>query len=478
MELAPPLPALRHLKAGVRGVVPTATAVAGAALLFALPALWNGFPLVFFDTVDYVRTSFTGEAPPYRTVPYGVFLAATHLGVSLWLPVAVQSLVLAYVLHEGLAVFAPVRPHLALVPTAALLVAFTGLPWYTSQIMPDAFVGVAALGTATLVFGRARLGPCRRLALAAAVAVATSLHTSHLFLLFGLAASAAVLVPLARRAWPGVRLDWATSAVGSFAALALVLATQWALAGRPTLGPPGSVFLLARLVQDGLAQRYLDDVCPPPGEDAGERQATGLKLCAVRHRLPAAANQFLWNPHWGGDSPFLEVGGWEGMAEEAAEIVVGSLRAYPLAHAAAALKNTGLQLVKVRVGDGLEPMDWLLGDDIARYLPADAAAFGRARQQTGIEFGLLNGVQVPVLLGSMAGAAFLLAVGWRRRDPRSAGLAAAVLLALLGNAFICGVFSNPIHRYQSRIAWIAVFAVAVGAARLAVPEGRKGAAPR
>jgi hypothetical protein len=34
-------------------------------------------------------------------------------------------------------------------------------------------------------------------------------------------------------------------------------------------------------------------------------------------------------------------------------------------------------------------------------------------------------------------------------------LAATVLLALLANAFVMGVLSNPNHRYGARVAWMA-----------------------
>ena len=45
----------------------------------------------------------------------------------------------------------------------------------------------------------------------------------------------------------------------------------------------------------------------------------------------------------------------------------------------------------------------------------------------------------------------------RRWDDRLY-LPAFVLLALLGNAFICGALSSPHDRYQSRLIWAAVFA--------------------
>jgi hypothetical protein len=57
----------------------------------------------------------------------------------------------------------------------------------------------------------------------------------------------------------------------------------------------------------------------------------------------------------------------------------------------------------------------------------------------------------------------LLVIGWglyaRRHD--LAGVAVFTLLALLGNAFICGALSNPHDRYQSRLVWLATLIVAM-----------------
>jgi hypothetical protein len=49
----------------------------------------------------------------------------------------------------------------------------------------------------------------------------------------------------------------------------------------------------------------------------------------------------------------------------------------------------------------------------------------------------------------------------RRRDIRSVPLLVFVFLALLGNAVICGVFSNPHARYQSRLIWVPAFALSL-----------------
>ena len=52
---------------------------------------------------------------------------------------------------------------------------------------------------------------------------------------------------------------------------------------------------------------------------------------------------------------------------------------------------------------------------------------------------------------------------WRRRLDDLTLLAATVSLALLGNAFICGVISGPHDRYGARMVWIATFTVLIAA---------------
>jgi hypothetical protein len=47
-----------------------------------------------------------------------------------------------------------------------------------------------------------------------------------------------------------------------------------------------------------------------------------------------------------------------------------------------------------------------------------------------------------------------------------------VLVALIGNAIVCGALSNPHDRYQSRLIWLAPFALALlaGARPLALRQ--------
>jgi hypothetical protein len=442
-------------------VTPFAVVVASGILM--LPAVWNGYPLFFFDTLDYLKMAESGQLIAGRTLPYGLFVALTDGGRTLWPTAFVQCLIVSWVLYEALVVFSPLPASRVLAPTALLLTLLTSLPWYAGQIMPDVFAGVVALAAVTLALSPDRLPAGRRVVLTLIAAAGAALHASYLPFIFGLAIVAAAF-RLARPLWPDLRCDVRLPLAAALGTVILVLTAHWFVAGRLIISQSGSVYLFARLVQDGIAQQWLDDNCPRQPE---------LRLCAVRPRLKGTANDFLWNPYWGGDSPFLELGGWEGLRDEAGRVVRGSLVAYPGWNLSAAVQHTLRQLTMVATGDGMEPFRWLYQDEMPKLMPAETADLLAARQQRepkpGIDFAPLNRIHVPLARATEMLAPLLVIAALWRRDQRLAALATGVTLALLGNAFITGSLANPFDRYQSRIVWIALFLTIVAALRLTLP---------
>jgi hypothetical protein len=87
-------------------------------------------------------------------------------------------------------------------------------------------------------------------------------------------------------------------------------------------------------------------------------------------------------------------------------------------------------------------------------------AYLSARQQLGeIDFRPINWIHVTVAWLSLLALvpAFYFAV--RRNRIEAAIFLAFILLALLGNAAVCGVLSNPHNRYQSRMIWLPTLAL-------------------
>lgn len=429
--------------------------------LLLAPAYWNGYPLVYFDSEDYVEISFSWQPIIYRIMTYGAFVTVARPFDTLWVVVWVQAAMMAWMLHEAVwAWVGRLRPQVY-VALGIILSLFTALPWVTSQIMADMFAGLAVLGLAVLAFGDA-LPWWRRAILVPIVVIAISVHMSHVAVSAGL-----ILVYLtmwlASRFWrrmPRPRVG--------LAALSLILGTlsvptlHYAATGRAFFTESGQVLQLALFVQDGLAQKYLDTVCP---------QGAPLKMCAHKDELPYTADEFLW-----GDSPFDEMGGWKAMHDEAGTIVRGTIAMYPVDVARAMFNNTLTQLDLIGAGEDLVPMTWHFVKTQLKHYPHDFRAFRFARQQRrdGISFERINALQVPIAQAAEIAMFGFLFLAWRRRDRIGTGILITVILALLGNAFVCGALSNPHDRYQNRLVWLALMAVVVCAVRLDQRFDRRG----
>lgn len=423
------------------------------AFLLLSPALWNGYPLVYYDSEDYVEISFTWQPIIYRIMTYGAFVSVARPFETLWVVVWVQAFMMAWLLREAVWAWVGRFRPFVYVALGCLLALFTGLPWVVSQVMADVFAGMALLGVSVLAFGDA-LPRWRRVILVPITAIAISVHMSHVAVAVGLVLVLVALWLGAR--WslrmPRPRLALAVLAVAL--GIGTVPAVHLAATGRAFFTESGQVLQLALFVQDGLAKKYLDEVCP---------QGAQLKLCAHKEELPWTADEFLW-----GETPFDDVGGWKAMHDEAGTIVRGAIRLFPLDVARAMVNNTVMQLDLIAAGEDLVPMSWhYVKTELKRY-PRDFRAFRFAKQQRrdGISFDELNVLQVPMAQAAQVAVLGLLVLAWRRRDRIAVGFLVMVVLGFLGNAFVCGALSNPHDRYQSRIVWLALFCSVIAAIRM------------
>jgi hypothetical protein len=433
-----------------------ATAIAVMLLALLAPAIWNEFPLVYADTGGYLERAFTRTLDIGRSALYGMALAA-GLPLEFWPVIVVQAALCVWIIALTLLAHGLGRPRTAALIVIALGV-LTALPWYTAQLMPDIFFSLAVLAIHLLAFRRAELRRLEVAALTALVAFALASHMAVLALLLVLFAAFAILWPLAPRLWlPRPRLS--APALALVAGLVFAPLSNLVIAGQFTFTPGGANFFFARLVQDGIVARYLADRCPDPT----------LRLCAYRDQMPTNADDWLW----GYDSPLHKLGWWQGFEPEAKRIIGESLIRYPLAHLTTAAKSTLVQLVTLKSGDGMGAGDnWHAEGIFERYAPDVVRDFRASRQQNDSLFpSWLNWLHMPIASLAMAALPVIIALGMAGRvPPPTVALALTVLIALLANAAISGVFSNPNDRYQSRIAWLAPFAVAI-----AVHVSRRGA---
>ncbi len=428
-------------------------AAAAATLLLLAPALWNGFPLLEYDTGGYLARWFEGTLAVSRSTVYGFFLDALTRP-DFWPAVTLQAALTVWVITLVLRAHGLGRRPRVLLVTVALLTVATSLPWIAGILLTDIFAGLGVLALYLLVLRAETLTGVERAALVVLVAFSAATHSATFAVLLALFSLACLAAWLDRRLVPPAGLARALAAL-TLGPL-MLMAADYAVAGRLTWTPGGFALSFGRMLQDGIVGRFLAEHCPDPR----------LRLCDHRDELPTDADAFFW-----GSGIFDQLGRFEGLDGEMRTIVIESVRDYPLWQLEAAARAVARQLTAVRTGEGVLDSLWHTYGIMERFTPSVLPAMRAARQQEGeLDFRAINLLHMPVALGSIA--LLIAAIVLARRRPRFADLgplAATALLAILANAAVCGIFANPHDRYGARMAWIATFVVLLVAWRARPP---------
>jgi hypothetical protein len=417
-------------------------------VLLLAPAIWNGYPLLQWDTGGYLARWYEGYLVPSRSTVFGLYL---HVGEDsgFWLDLGIQALATLWIVQLTLRVFGMAQPS-RLAAISLVLMLTTALPWLASMLLTDIFAGLAVLSLFILVLHGDKVSTREKFLLFAFTAFAGATHSATLAVLLGLCLCGWIARPWlgARIALPGLLQGSLTTVAGA----AMLLAANFALSGQLAWTPGGSGVAFGRMMQDGIVAQYLRDHCA----------TENLKLCPYRNELPPTADDFLW-----GHSMFDQLGRFAGLNDEMGTIALNSLKAYPAWQAEAALVATAEQLTDVATGEGTTVWIPHTYSIVERYIPAQVAPMRAARQQHhDLGFTMINRIHVPVALGSMLLVLLIAVAGIIRQRPDDLTLlAATVSLALLGNAFVCGVISGPHDRYGARMVWIATLVALIAAFR-------------
>jgi hypothetical protein len=421
---------------------------AAIPLMLLAPAFWNGYPVLQSDTGGYLARWYEGYLVPSRSTVFGLYL---HYGehTSFWLNLATQALATMWILQLTMRMFGLARPW-RLLGLCLTLTLTTALPWLTSMLLTDIFSGLSVLSLFLLVLFGDRISTGEKIALFVFTAFAAATHSATMAVLLGLCGVGWIARPFLRQRIKAASLAQGTLTIAAGAIM--LLSANYALSGKIAWTPGGFSIAFARMLQDGIVTRYLNDHCP----------AQQFKLCPYRNELPETADDFLWS----GETVFNKLGRFAGMSDEMGYIAAHALVEYPLWQAEEALLDSGEQMLKVATGENTDHPTLMHTYGIFReFLPQQLKAVDAARQQqSAITFGPVNLIHVPVAListvlvfAALAGAIF------RRRMDDVALLMATVCLAMLGNAVICGVISGPHDRYGSRLVWITTLAVLIAA---------------
>jgi hypothetical protein len=473
-------PAVRAV-ADPAGLSRSAQAALALALFAACcaPAAINGYPLVFPDTESYLISAHAFRPQFIRAFGYGAFIRVSGGLFSLWLTVAAQAALCAWLVTRAVALESPRWPARWRLPAALGMLAAVllgHLPWLAAWVQPDVLTGLMLLALFLLVEHGDGVGRVERVLLLGTLVGCATVHLTHPPLLAGLGVFALGVLVLAWFREAGRAL---VRRVRRVAVLSLVAAALgWgALAGAnyatyrsasSSLG--GSVFLFARLAADGDVAAALRPEC-----GAGKPWVA----CRFLDRFDLSADEFLWRA-W---SPLPEMGFGPGFQREAVEInPVLIRRIWPQWLGKSAVRAWA-QLRHVALGDGMDDEGtWMLADNLPDHgmgWIADAAE--RSRQaEDDLRPLMPRSAAEALAIAGLLGSAWMLAFGAARRRPDLWWPALVFLVAYAGNAAIIALGGEVHDRYSARLVWLAPVLAGLLALRIprrpSVPRVASGAA--
>jgi hypothetical protein len=434
-----------------RGPLWRGAAVLLGALFMAWPAFYNGFPLLYPDSMTYVgdgrlvaRAIFLHQFSDYygmRSFFYSLGILPLHWNVTLWPVVALQCLLVAFLLWLVVRSFQlrqTILPYLILV---LLLSLFTGIGWYAALIMPDFLGPLLYLSIYLLVFARETLARWERISLYLIAWWAITSHATHLLLAAGLCMILALLLAVDRRTFrQHIRPVCVVAAIVALAA-ASQLALYSYLYGKPSLNGEQPPFLTARIIADGPGRWYLEEHC-------GEQN---WAICDHVHNLPDDPDDFLWGA--GGIYQNASEDEMKRLSLEEIPFVLATLRAYPHQQISRSAANFLGQLTTFGFED-LDASSWAL-DEFPTVLPRARTSYVRSLQaRNALPLDLLTSIQLWAVLASLAAIAVFVPLLWRRHSPRLIGLSVVIVSMVVVNALVTGTLSMVEDRFECRVVWL------------------------
>jgi hypothetical protein len=436
-----------------------------AFLILLLPALFNGFPFVYTDTGTYLASAIKPFLPEDRPIHYSVFLFALHLRQTLW-PIVVAQ---AGITIAVLAIFFDVslgrlrRLHMAALLT--VLTATTALPVLASEVMPDLFAPLLICSLIILALHSDALTNARKIFLYAVVLLAICVHQANVVI-------ASVLLLTLAVARSRLKPSLAGPLLAVCAGVGLLVAPNVAnealrhhnFSLSPTSG--GSVFILAKLLDDGIGFDYLDEECKNNSFSICA-QLPALHENRQKSQNPDSLDFFLWH------GPLGAAGGVEGVRKYAGSMVLHCLFRYPIRFVNASLLDSGRQSIRLSTGEGISRYEdgYAVSAALKRYFPpAVYDEFQRSRQQSGsLDFAQISKFHIYVVVASIV----VLGALAKSLYAAETKFSATILMLLAGffvNALVMGTLGHPIDRYQSRVSCLIPLAAISAVYRLKIVE--------
>lgn len=420
-------------------------------LILSLIGLYNGYPLVYSDTGTYIYSGFDVFIPNDRPVMYGLFLRFFSFKTSAWFVIIVQNLITSYVLYELFSgLYKGDKLKKSYLVVTLFLVFFTGIGWYSNQLMPDFFAPITILSLYVFLSGSLQGAIIRNVLIGLILTVSLLVHFSHLMI--GTVMVGLALIVKLTRAKEMIALSLKKSVHLLFLVLSswiILPLINYSISNDFVLSKGSHVFLLASLNEKGLVKPYLDKNCDQPW-------LQGNSLCAFKDELPTTIDGFIWS----GDGIVSKTNGWEEGKQDYDEAIYG-IHKDPGLLAQSISKSFvygGVQLTRNNIGEGLSAygegsapygqIHWRFREELNDYLNSRQNKYNGQE----LQFDFLNKINVLILFFSL-----VILVVYFLKPGKKREISFLVLFLLVGiivNSMVTAGLSAPYDRYQARVAWM------------------------
>jgi hypothetical protein len=422
-------------------------------LILSLIGLYNGYPLVYSDTGTYIYSGFDKFIPMDRPVSYGLFLWFFSFEYSAWFVIIFQNLITAFVIYEFLKIF-PVKKKSSdriFLVILLFLTLFTGIGWYSNQLMPDFFAPLIVFIIFTLIAGK-QISVYSFISLSVILVFALTTHFSHLLI----GSVLVILVVISRLIFRKILKEISFRRIFLISAFVfsgwfVLPLINYFVEKQFILSKGSHVFLMAHLDDTGILKKFLNEYC-------GDEQYKDCKLCRYKDSLPPDLASFIWS------SGIVEnTGGWVNSKEEYKKIISATIKKpkYLALNIYRSVTYGFVQLTRNEIGQGLSAYNegsapygqihWRFNNELNNYLTSRQNLWNGVT----LKMNSLNFVFLILLFISLF-FALLLFTSKLIMQINFYTLAFLFfgLMAIVVNSFVTAGLNSPCERFQARVVWI------------------------
>mgnify|MGYP000962050985 CR=1 FL=1 len=414
------------------------------SFVLVAPALYNRYPLMYFDSGAYMEMALNFEPSFHRALGYPLLIRLTGLLVTNWPLIIIQGLVLSILIYKIIQpIVAKSKLNWIHFASVVILSFSSAISWYAAQLMPDIWTLILVLAVAGLIINRG-LSSSWLWFYGILQFFALLTHLSHIPLMFLLLISIGALWLISNKQLFRISKKYWIALITPFLLAAITVPSfnsSFGYGFRFSLA--SNAFITANLGEMGVLKMYLDENC--------DQLNSGL--CDIKDELPLETSGYLWDS----DSPVqTHPEGWAGANEEYAVIVKDfmSKPRYMKWFVFSAIKATVKQMFQIEIGSGLQ---YAYGEGSSPYWPMKSH-FKQELNEYLVSV-QNKGDKLPLdffrIVNYLSLVLSILIIGWavlqRKLSTELAALLVLFLLAYILNASITGVLANVYERLQVRL---------------------------